>query len=60
MLPIILTDSIEISTESTLPKKLLKGFGDFKIGGKLILTVKYANDLVVLAEKEMVRKGMPD
>jgi hypothetical protein len=28
-----------------------KGFGDFKIGGQIIHTVKYADDLVLLAKE---------
>jgi hypothetical protein len=35
-------------------KKALGGFGDFKIGGKVIRTMKYADDLVVLAREEKV------
>ena len=33
----------------------LEGFGDFKIGGKVLRTVKYADDLVLLAKEG--RKG---
>jgi len=33
-----------------LTKEALDGLGDFKIGGKIIHTVKYADDLVLLAE----------
>jgi hypothetical protein len=35
-----------------LTKEALEGFGDFKIGVQVIHTVKYADDLVLLAEKE--------
>jgi hypothetical protein len=35
-------------------------FGDFKIGGQLIRTVKYADDLVLLAREENVLQGMFD
>jgi hypothetical protein len=35
----------------------LKEFGDFKIGGQIIHTVKYADDLVLLAKEE---KGLQD
>jgi hypothetical protein len=38
----------------------LKGFGDFKIGGKVIGTVKYADDLMLLANKETVLLGVTD
>ena len=37
-----------------LTKEALEGFGDFKIGGKIIHTVKYADDLMLLAKKEKV------
>jgi hypothetical protein len=37
-----------------LTKEALEGFGDFKIGGQVIHTVKYADDLVLLAKEEMV------
>ena len=35
-----------------LTKEALEGFGDFKIGGQIIHTVKYADDLVLLAKEE--------
>jgi len=35
-----------------LTKEALEGFGDFKIGGKIIDTVKYAGDLVFWRKKE--------
>ena len=41
-----------------LTKEALEGFGDFKIGGQVIRTVKYADELVLLARKEKVRQGM--
>ena len=37
-----------------LTKETLEGFGDFKIGGKIIHTVKYADDLVLLAKEGKV------
>jgi hypothetical protein len=37
-----------------LNKEALKGYGDFKIGGQVIInTVKHADDLVLLAKEEM-------
>jgi hypothetical protein len=33
-------------------KKGLEGFGDFKVGGQIILTVKCADDFVLLAKEE--------
>jgi hypothetical protein len=43
-----------------LTKEALEGFGDFKIGEHIIRTVKYANDLVLLAKEETVLQGMVD
>jgi hypothetical protein len=34
-----------------LIKEALEGFGDFKIGVQVICNVKYADDLVILAEE---------
>jgi hypothetical protein len=35
-------------------------FGDFKIGGQIIQTVKYADDLVLMAKEETVLQVMID
>jgi hypothetical protein len=43
-----------------LTKEALEGFGDFKIGGQVIRTAKYADDLVLLAREEKVLQGMVD
>jgi hypothetical protein len=43
-----------------LSKEALEGFGDFKIEGQIINTVKYADDLVLLAKEEMVLQDMID
>ena len=43
-----------------LIEKALEGFGDFKIGGQAISTVKYADDLVLLRKEEMMLHGMID
>jgi len=43
-----------------LTKEALEGFGDFKIGGQIIHTVKYADDLVLLAKEEKVLQDMID
>ena len=43
-----------------LTKEALEGFGDFKIGGQIIHTVKYADDLVLLAREENVLQKMID
>ena len=34
--------------------------GDFKIGGQIIQTVKYADDLILMAKEETVLQGMID
>ena len=43
-----------------LNKDALEGLGDFKIGGKIIHTVKYADDLVLLAKEEKLLQDMID
>jgi hypothetical protein len=41
-----------------LTNEALEGYEDFKIGGKIINTVKYADYLVLLATEEMVLQDM--
>jgi hypothetical protein len=41
-------------------KEAFEGFGYFKIGAQVIRTVKYADDLVLLAKVEAVLQGMAD
>jgi len=43
-----------------LTKEALDGFEDFNIGGQIIQTVKYADDLVLMAKEETVLQGMID
>ena len=43
-----------------LTKEGLDGLGDFNIGGQIIQTVKYADDLVLMAKEEKVIQGMID
>ena len=43
-----------------LTKEALEGFWGFKIGGNVIHTVKYAEDLVLLAKEEKVPQDMID
>jgi len=43
-----------------LTKEALEGFRDFKIRGQIIHTVKYADDLVLLAKEEKVLQNMTD
>ena len=38
-----------------LTKEDLEGFGDFKIGGQIIHTVKYADELVLLAKEKVLQ-----
>jgi hypothetical protein len=41
-----------------LTKEALEGFGHFEIGGQIIHTVKYVDDLVLLAKEEKVPQDM--
>ena len=43
-----------------LTKEALDWLGDFNIGGQIIQTVKYADDLVLVAKEETVLQGMID
>jgi len=43
-----------------LTKEALGVFGDFKIGGQIIHTVKHADDLVLLAKEEKVLQDIID
>jgi hypothetical protein len=43
-----------------LTKEALERLGDFKIGGQIIHTVKYTDDLVLLAKDEKVLQDMND
>jgi hypothetical protein len=43
-----------------LTKDALDGRGDFKIGGQIIQTVKYADDLVLMAKEGTVLQVMTD
>jgi len=43
-----------------LTKEALDGLGDFEVGGQIIQTVKYADELVLLAREETVLQGMID
>ena len=38
----------------------MEGFGDFKIGGKIIHTVKYADELLLMSKEEKVLQDMID
>ena len=41
-------------------KGTVEGFGDFKTGGQASRTVKYADELVLLAEEKTVLQGVID
>jgi hypothetical protein len=43
-----------------LTKEALEGFGDFKMGGQIIQSVKYADELVLLGKEEKVLQDMID
>jgi len=43
-----------------LPKEAVEGFVDFKMGGKIIHTVNYADDIVLLAKEEKVLQDSID
>ena len=43
-----------------LTNEALDGLGDFNIGGQIIQTVKYADDLVLMAKEEILLQGMID
>jgi len=43
-----------------LTKEAVEGFGDFKLGRHIIHTVKYADDLVLLANEEKVLQDIID
>jgi hypothetical protein len=43
-----------------LTKKALEGFRDFKMGWKVVRTVQYADDLVLLGKEETMLQNMTD
>jgi len=43
-----------------LTKEALEVFGDFEMGGQIIHTVKYADELVLLAKEEKMLQDMMD
>jgi hypothetical protein len=56
---LFVTKSLQLYNEC-LTKESLEGFGDFRIGGQIIHTVKYAHDLVLQAKEEKVLQDMID
>ena len=57
---LFVTNSIQLVQRECLTKETVEGFGDFKIGGKIINTLKYADDPVLLAKEEKVLQDMTD
>ena len=47
-------------TANILPRRPLKGFGDFKEGEQMIRTVKYADNLVLPTKAETMLLGVID
>ena len=47
-------------TANTLPRKLLKGSGYFKLGVKVIRAVEYADAFVLMVEEETVPQDIID
>ena len=43
-----------------LTNEALDGLGDFNIGGKIIQTLKYADDVALMSKEETVLQGMID
>jgi len=41
-----------------LTEEALEGFGDFKIGGQIIHTIKYGDDFIFLAKEEKMLQDM--
>ena len=56
---LFVTNSVQL-VKQCLTKEALDGLGDFNVGGQIIQTVKYADDLVLMAKEEMVLQGMID
>jgi len=55
---VLVADSVQLE-EHCLTKEALEGFGCYKIG-QVILAVKYADDVLLLAEEETVLQGIID
>ena len=58
---LFVTNSVQLVQYSEcLTKEALGRLGDFNIGGQIIQTVKYADDLVLMAKEETVLQSMID
>jgi hypothetical protein len=53
-------DAVSHQFCSTYTANAFEGFGNFKIGGQIIHTVKNADELVLLAKEEKVLQDMTD
>jgi len=56
---LFVTNSVQLVQRMSY-QEALDGLGDFKDGGQIIQTVKYADDLVLMAKEETVLQGMID
>ena len=57
---LFVTNSVQLVQRMPYQKEALDGFGNFTLGGQIIHTVKYADDLVLLAKEEKVLHDMID
>jgi len=57
---LFVADSVQLAQLIPFQGSSLKGLGDFKIEEQVIRTVKYADDLVILAKEETVLQCMID
>jgi hypothetical protein len=55
---LFVTNSVQLLQR--MPYQALEGFVDFEIGGQIIHTVKYADDIVLLAKEETVLQDVID
>ena len=53
------TNSVQL-VQQMLIKEALDGLGNFKKGGQIIQTVKYADEIVLMSKEETVLQGMID
>jgi hypothetical protein len=56
---LFITNSVQL-LQGMPYQKAVEGFGDFKIGGQIIHTMKYADELVLLAKEETMLQDMID
>jgi len=56
---LLVTNSVQL-VQGVSYTEALDGLGDFKVGGQIIQTVKYADDLVLMAKEETALQGMID